>query len=366
MLEAKLMYLGGIVVKATDELDYADYINYGFRCIVCGEEVFLRKGSERQAHFAHHRYSPNSSAKCSLRLTQFSTTSSPLYILNWENKNQRIKIYQENLLNIISQSYPDFYQNSDQVKNTLSESKLITQCESFHHHKDELLQDIDVKKDYLQSIKITQKLATKEVIDYLTLKHTLHLLKSVTAYSISQVEISNNSLNYIPWKTKEILLSTDWLYYLVKIVDGSFFWSSEFKSNAEAKKVFKDNLIKSEQSSVQKAFVGYVELNEFFTIRYLKLKDGTRCVEISEIYKILPHIFKQGQELENLKTIMNEDFSFSQCIIAINSQEVDIIYIRQLRKIINNLARRGDFQAQMLKQYFDKPYTNLGQLFKEG
>ena len=357
------MYLGGIVVKATDDLDYADYINYGFRCIVCGEEVFLRKGSERQPHFAHHRYSPNSSKRCSLRLNQFPSTTSALYILNyWASQSQRKEIYQKHLLDIISQSHPDFYQNSDKIKKTLSESEIITQCKLFQNNKISLLKDIDIKKEYLQ-LQITQKLATKEVIDYLTLSHTLDLLKSVTAYSISKVEINNNPLSYTPWQTKEILLNTDWLYSLVKIVDGSFSWLSKYKIKPE--KLFEDDFKQSKPSSLQKAFVGYVELNEFYTIRYLKLEDGTPCIEISEIPKILPHIFKQGQEKENLKMIMGKDFSFSQCIIAISNQKVNIIYIRQLRKIINYLAHQGDFQSQILRQHFDK-YTNLGQLFKQG
>ena len=48
------MYLGGKEIYAEDQdLTYHSYKDLGLRCSVCGEPVHLKKGFNREPHFAH-------------------------------------------------------------------------------------------------------------------------------------------------------------------------------------------------------------------------------------------------------------------------------------------------------------------------
>lgn len=50
---AKAMFRGGELIVDPAAYNYYSYLVLGLRCRFCGENVHLRKGKSRRAHFAH-------------------------------------------------------------------------------------------------------------------------------------------------------------------------------------------------------------------------------------------------------------------------------------------------------------------------
>lgn len=220
MFEAQSMYLGGVLVSASEELSYSDYIKYGFRCIVCGEDVFLRKPYNRQPHFVHHHYSENTSEKCSLRISQFATNSSVLKQINWETRGQRREIYQKHLLDIIAQTHLDFYQTSEEIFFKFPQETLIYICHLFQTKRYRFLTHLTLNNKSSTLKEKTQIAITKEVIDYLCIEPSLDILKVIIAYSISKID-TNLDPRYAVIKAKRILLTTNWLDSLYSMLKPS-------------------------------------------------------------------------------------------------------------------------------------------------
>lgn len=220
MFEAESMYLGGVLVRASEELSYSDYKKYGFRCIVCGEDVFLRKPYNRQPHFVHHSNSENTSEKCSLRISQFATNSSVLKQINWETRGQRREIYQKHLLDIIAQTHLDFYQTSEEIFFKFSQETLIYICYLFQTKRDRFLTHLTLNNKSFTLKEKTQIAITKEVIDYLCIEFSLDILKVLIAYSISKID-THLDPRYAVIKAKQILLTTNWLHSLYPMLKPS-------------------------------------------------------------------------------------------------------------------------------------------------
>lgn len=107
MLQCKSMYFAGNIVDASSIDSYEDYKRLGLVCPFCNEAVFFRKpvdfyysegiNKQRQACFSHYR----GGHQCELR----SCTSkgiAEIEKIKAEKKNQRLKLYNNYLWEIIS------------------------------------------------------------------------------------------------------------------------------------------------------------------------------------------------------------------------------------------------------------------------
>jgi hypothetical protein len=126
---ARALYKGGEIIRADEvSLNYYSYINLGLRCPICGEEVYLKKGEHKKPHFAHF-HKTDDHQECTLRLETNSSFSGWQNIV--EGKGQRREIFQQQFLDILASSFPDFYESIEATKEKIDEyqvEQLVNQC----------------------------------------------------------------------------------------------------------------------------------------------------------------------------------------------------------------------------------------------
>lgn len=220
---AKSMYQGGMIVCA-DEADYSSYSLLGLRCLECGEEVYLKSGSEKKPHFAH--FKATSYSRCSLRVTGYSEGLSGL---TPEDKKQRRELFQNYFLSMIARSNKNFYQKIQVVKEKIKTQKLnsFTEacCNHFYDNISLLVMECRKfsSKTYDQNL-LLQILIACEAIDYLSLPSSRILLEPLVHYSLDKfcITITDNWDNYVTQikpneiiqQIKDILINISWLLIL--------------------------------------------------------------------------------------------------------------------------------------------------------
>jgi hypothetical protein len=225
MFYAKAMYRGSkIIVCAEDEnLDYYSYRLLGRRCIECGEEVQLKKGSVNRPHFAHFRDYGLNQNKCELRVTGYSSSWSSL---TSEGKGQRRKLFQEHFINIIKRQNTSFHHNIQILKSQLSFNslkELTNKCRvCFDSKKQDLIRECrQFNTGVNDSNNWIHGLIASEAIDYLSIPTSRHPLELLLHYSIYiacnqsksdnwNILISTIEPNSICEILKEVILKTNW------------------------------------------------------------------------------------------------------------------------------------------------------------
>ncbi len=221
MFYAKSMYNGGIIIAA-DEVNYSDYKILGLRCLECGEEVCLKKGIKKLPHFAHFKKLINSPKDCLLRVTGYSD-SEVWSQLTPQGREQRRKLFQQFFLEMLSSSHEGFHEKVNEAREIDGERKIINvYLDSFRGIKKDLIQEcLQISNQPSDENSIIQSLILQEVIDYLCLPYTSHLLEQVIYYTIYQQNnfyldflVNPISIYNICHKTKNVLLDTKWLSVL--------------------------------------------------------------------------------------------------------------------------------------------------------
>ncbi|QSV55843.1 MAG: hypothetical protein HEP80_20255 [Dolichospermum sp. UKL201] len=192
MDRAKAMYLGGEIIDAHD-CNYSSYYNDGLRCAVCGEPVFLKRGSIRKPHFAHHSGTdPQQVEECELRLSSYGNSSQINSFI--KDRGQRLKLFQDHFLSLISFENDVLITNSEfhnwinSIKRDYDTaiSNIITNCTNYF-----LRYRYSLVAKYIKSITIDnnksaferQEIAL-EAISYLCIKSSYKLLEYLLNYSI--------------------------------------------------------------------------------------------------------------------------------------------------------------------------------------
>jgi hypothetical protein len=226
MFYAKAMYLGSqILVCAEDEnIDYYSYRLLGLRCIVCGEEVQLRKGYVNRPHFAHFKETGINQNKCELRVTGYSSSWSSL---TSEGKGQRRKLFQEHFINIIKRQDSSFDHNIQILKSQLSSNSLkeiTNKCRIyFDSKKEDLIRECrQFNTGMNDSNNWIHGLIASEAIDYLSIPTSRYPLEVLLHYNIYiacnqsksnnwNIFISTIEPNSICQILKEVIVKTTWL-----------------------------------------------------------------------------------------------------------------------------------------------------------
>ena len=192
MDRAKAMYLGGEIIDAHD-CNYSSYYNDGLRCAVCSEPVFLKRGSIRKPHFAHHSGTdPQQVEECELRLSSYGNSSQINSFI--KDRGQRLKLFQDHFLSLISFENDVLVTNSDfhnwinSIKRDYDKAitNVITNCTDYF-----LRYRYKIVAKYIKSITIDnnksaferQEIAL-EAISYLCIKSSYKLLEYLLNYSI--------------------------------------------------------------------------------------------------------------------------------------------------------------------------------------
>lgn len=192
MDRAKAMYLGGEIIDAHD-CNYSSYYNDGLRCAVCGEPVFLKRGSIRKPHFAHHSGTdPQQVEECELRLSSYGNSSQINSFI--KDRGQRLKLFRDHFLSLISFENDVLITNSE-FNNWINSIKrdydkginnIITNCTNYF-----LRYRYKIVAKYIKSITIdNNKLAFEqqeialEAISYLCIKSSCKLLEYLLYYGI--------------------------------------------------------------------------------------------------------------------------------------------------------------------------------------
>ena len=192
MDRAKAMYLGGEIIDAHD-CNYSSYYNDGLRCAVCSEPVFLKRGSIRKPHFAHHSGTdPQQVEECELRLSSYGNSSQINSFI--KDRGQRLKLFQDHFFSLISFENDVLVTNSDfhnwinSIKRDYDKAitNVITNCTDYF-----LRYRYKIVAKYIKSITIDnnksaferQEIAL-EAISYLCIKSSYKLLEYLLNYSI--------------------------------------------------------------------------------------------------------------------------------------------------------------------------------------
>ena len=116
MKQAKSMYLGGVLIEAT-ECDFDSSRELGLTCVCCSQAVFLRSGSVRQQklrngkvveqiiapYFAHYKTSSWKDYDCENRIYS-QQGKEQLSQIEIEGKNQRLKLYNKHLWSMFKET----------------------------------------------------------------------------------------------------------------------------------------------------------------------------------------------------------------------------------------------------------------------
>ncbi len=191
------MYKGGVKVYA-DECDSDSYDILKLRCSVCGEPVYLKEGNTRKPHFAHfHATNARQMEPCELRASSYGNSTEDSILI--EDKGQRLEIFQNNFLNMISDGKykivddlkfndwitivkKEYYQIIDYITKSCTEYFLI--------HQKQMKEKSCVY--FKNDAPLIQKQIAFEAMDYLCVKSSLHLLDCLLHYNIYQLYVSKN------------------------------------------------------------------------------------------------------------------------------------------------------------------------------
>jgi hypothetical protein len=244
MYYAKFILDGGYIICA-DDADYSDYLEKGMRCLVCGRDVHLKKGEFKKPHFAHHKFFDESDLECPLRVMGFSQIWSSLTA---QGRGQRRKIFDRHLLNIIRINYTDFEASTKRIKKKTHSLKLelITQqiCQLFYTIKTDLIRECrSFPVDSDDNKLALRKLIACEIIDYLSIPYSNHLLKELIHYSIYKCcDLLSPDLTTavslvkpvdVCQKLKQIILENDWVSYIAEKLDKNKNYINQKTSTAD-------------------------------------------------------------------------------------------------------------------------------------
>lgn len=222
MFYAKAMYQGGTIICA-DEAGYNSYKKLGLRCLVCGEEVYLKKGDYKKPHFAHFKAIKESQLECPLRVNGYSYTWSKV---TPEGRGQRQKIFQQYLLEFFGRYDPDLQQKVDIVMTTVLPDILISYtencCRFWQQSKFYTIQEVRFfPEDVFNPRLLLQKLIASEVVDYLCVVTSSHLLEKLVHYSIYEsckkslldfsAFVMQSQYDKLCDAIKNLILRIDWL-----------------------------------------------------------------------------------------------------------------------------------------------------------
>jgi hypothetical protein len=182
------MFRGGELIVDPAAYNYYSYLVLGLRCRFCGENVHLRKGKSRRAHFAHFPLAPSFVENCKLRASVHSTKTS-WSDLTSEGKGQRLKIFQEYFLTIITSNNQDFFEKIQFIHSKIDAEilEIITRecCQYFVTKSDAFINQCCTSyKNKLNKESLLQIHVICEVIDYLSVKSSAYLLEKLIQYSI--------------------------------------------------------------------------------------------------------------------------------------------------------------------------------------
>lgn len=230
MDRAKAMYLGGEIIDAHD-CNYSSYYNDGLRCAVCGEPVFLKRGSIRKPHFAHHSGTdPQQVEECELRLSSYGNSSQINGFI--KDRGQRLKLFRDHFLSLISFENDVLITNSEFNNwiNSINRDydkaiiNIITNCTDYF-----LRYRYKLVAKYINSITIdNNKLAFErqeialEAISYLCIKSSYKLLEYLLYYGIYKLykdkrhklfkqDITTQDVDKICNLVIKIIISNNWI-----------------------------------------------------------------------------------------------------------------------------------------------------------
>ncbi len=226
---AKAMVSGGELIRA-DECDYYSYINLGLRCLACGEPVYLKKGCERKAHFAHFKGTyPKQVEECEFRASVYGNSTQIFNINFIEDKEQRLEIFQKCFLNIITKSDPDFYKKVTTVCAIIKPKNLektIKECSLwFRLNKKKCIKSwLRFQcKDKTNEVYVLQSKILDEAIDYLCVESSKELLEKLIYYGIyNSTSAQNFSKIDICYKIIKFIACADWIKEFSEIERKSY------------------------------------------------------------------------------------------------------------------------------------------------
>ncbi|UUO14543.1 competence protein CoiA family protein [Dolichospermum heterosporum] len=199
---ARAMYLGGTTIRAS-EGNYSSYDKKGLLCCFCGEPVYLKKGDIRKPHFAHFPGTdPKQVEECELRASSYGNSSQLNSFI--KDRGQRLKIFQQHFLNLISfegdkpTTNLDFNNWINSIKRDHSTviDIIVNDCTDYfirncHQIAAKYIKQITNNDN--KPILIQQEIAL-EAISYLCVKSSCKLIKYLLHYGIYKLfkhEISN-------------------------------------------------------------------------------------------------------------------------------------------------------------------------------
>ena len=250
---AKAMALGGEYIHAVN-CNFSSFDKLKLRCCVCGEPVYLRKGDIRKPHFSHFPGTDTQQVEeCEIRAYSISnslqSTAQKLPI----NRGQKLQIFQNHFLDIISNSQPEFENTVQKLKATIDQSQLenITQqcTDCFWQYRETFVRNF-IKYEYREKINKELNmnyLIALEAIDYLCVKSSKRILEQIIYY-ILYTYTFGSSLDYpmeVSYQIAKVIFYINWVEEFVRFQDKLIICSSSnIKSLSIAKtspKSSKDN-----------------------------------------------------------------------------------------------------------------------------
>lgn len=202
MEQAKAMAWGGEKVDACD-VTYHDYKYLGLRCCYCGEPVYLKAGFINKPHFAHFPdISPEKKEECVLRQKNIGFSIGSGYGKQgyYQNRGQRLKLFQENFIKIILR---DIEEEIDFQKcMELLERKIKLVKDSYYSY------ELEINKENIKNIFCK----TQRKISILRVANNKRYSYPKNKWNIRNLEIAREAVDYLGARSSSRILE-DLMYY---------------------------------------------------------------------------------------------------------------------------------------------------------
>lgn len=203
---AKALYLGGLVVHASDERLNFSYQNLGLRCCYCGEPVFYKHGEVNRPHFAHFPdVHPDKMAECLLRQKNQGYTYSWTDISS-RGRQQRFRIFQKHFLELITWNLNDFENGYTLIQEKIPDYKLQRfvkdSVDEFSRRKENITLFYRLLQYKNTEISLLHRTIATEAIDYLCVQSSYSILVKLIYYSIS-IFLKNKTPLFLKYKECE-------------------------------------------------------------------------------------------------------------------------------------------------------------------
>ncbi|GEM_PF-6436959 len=342
MEEAKSMYQGGIIVSANDpELDYNSYKRQGLRCIYCGEPVALNKGLINKPYFDHFKAKSHLDYECPGRVGFDNNLG---YYLHYQARGQRKVLFEKYLLDIISESYPDFTSKVSWMEEHLELEELIKKISKMVKKNQGLIAKSIKNKSGLDSkIPLINYLIAVEVLDYLCCNATDYLFNKVLMgiiyfqYNLNHLDLSKvKNVNIsiaeddVSSNIQDFLLSINWLTTIKNIIKKNRLNQQLNFIKKEVHQELKDKI----DVFLKKAI--YSRESELKNIKHIKLKLRIMGQSIYVENRTVP-IASIKEIYENDHGILTIEWIFLKVNIA---NIDDILFYNNLGDVINNMLIR--------------------------